>query len=170
MKFLAVFIAICIPIVTAAYSSNPPVAAAATTHFAVAPTPIPEANPGELVPPYSSYRGVTIRMPAAQVTEKLGTPAQKSKAGDYYAISPTESVQISYDTDQTVKAISINITGDLKTAPMPKDVVGTDVKKDAEGTISKMVNYPKSGFWVSYIRTGGKDSTIIITLQKSAIQ
>lgn len=109
-------------------------------------------------------------MPAAEVAEKLGAPTQKSKAGDYFLISPTESVQISYDSDQTVKAISVNFTGDLKAAPTPKDVVGMDVKKDEEGSISKMVSYPKEGFWVSYIRTPGKDATVIITLQKTAKQ
>jgi hypothetical protein len=134
------------------------------------PTPAPSPSSGELTPQYSSYRGVTIRMPAAQVADKLGTPTQRSKAGDYFLISADESVQISYDKDQTVKAISINYTGDLKAAPTPKDVVGTEVKKDAEGTITKMVSYPKSGFWISYIRTGGKDATIIITLQKTAIE
>lgn len=129
-------------------------------------TPTPDGGAA----PYSSYRGIAIRTPAAEVAEKLGTPTQKSKAGDYYLISPTESVQISYDSDQTVKAISVNFTGDLKTAPTPKDVVGTDVKKDDEGSINKMVSYPKEGFWISYIRTPGKDATIIITLQKTAKQ
>lgn len=105
-------------------------------------------------------------MPAAQVAEKLGVPTQKTKAGDYYAVSPTESVQISYDADQQVKSISINLTGDLRTAPTPKDVVGTDIKKEPDGTMSKMVSFTKDGYWASYTRTGGKDATIIITLQK----
>lgn len=172
MKFLVVFTVLSIPIVAAGVFRGPLTVNTTLSYSSATPvpTPTPDAGTDEQTPRYSSYRGVTIRMPAAQVTEKLGTPTHKSKAGDYYAISPTESVQISYDTEQAVKAISINITGDLKSAPTPKDVVGTDVKKDSEGTISKLVSYPKSGFWISYIRTGGMDATIIITLQKIAIQ
>ena len=133
--------------------------------FAGTPSPTPDAVGS---PSFRSYRGVSIRMPAAQVAEKLGVPTQRSKAGDYYAVSATESVQISYDSDQTVKSISINLTGDLKTAPAPKDVVGTDIKKDPDGMLSKMVSFPKEGFWASYTRTAGKDATVIITLQKLA--
>ena len=131
------------------------------------PTPTPgDAKEGL----YRTYRGVTVRMPAADVAAKLGVAAQHSKAGDYYAISSTESVQISYDTDQTVKAITINISGDLKSAPSAKDVLGEDVKKDADGTISKLVSFPKSGYWASYTRTAGKNATVIITLQKLAFE
>lgn len=141
--------------------------AANVTISSFEPIPIAQPTPSpEPVAIYSSYRGISIRMPAEKVAEKLGVPTQKSKAGDFYMISPTETVQISYDTDKTVKAISINFTGDLKTAPTPRDVLGEDVKKDAEGMISKMVSFPKDGFWISYIHTGGKDATIIITLQK----
>ncbi|MEP6944934.1 MAG: hypothetical protein ABJA02_03390 [Acidobacteriota bacterium] len=128
-------------------------------------TPTPDSA-GEA--PFKAYRGVALRMPVAQVTEKLGAPTQRSKAGDYYAISSTESVQITYDADQTVKSVSINFTGDLKTAPTPKEVVGTDIKKDADGIMNKMVSFPKDGFWVSYTRTAGKEATIIISLQKLA--
>ena len=165
MKYVGVFVCLCMLAVVSAYSLGKPLSEVTPVHSKEMPTPTPDGQS-----PYNSYRGIAIRTPAAEVAEKLGTPTQKSKAGDYYLISPAESVQISYDSDQTVKAISVNYTGDLKTAPTPKDVVGMDVKKDEEGSINKMVSYPKEGFWISYIRTPGKDATIIITLQKTAIQ
>ncbi len=117
---------------------------------------------------YNSYRGVTIGLTADQAREKLGAPKEKSNAGDYFVFSASESAQVLYDTDQTVKAISINFMGDLKAAPTPKDVVGMDVKKEADGSINKLVRFPKSGYWVSYIRTGGDDPMIVVTLQKMA--
>ena len=165
MRYVGVFTCLCILAVVSAYSfgKSP---AGSLMREAILPAPTPD----EQAAPYSSYRGIAIRTPAAEVAVKLGTPTQKSKAGDYYVISPTESVQISYDSDQTVKAISVNYTGELRSAPTPKDVVGMDVKRDEEGSINKMVSYPKEGFWISYIRTPGKDATIIITLQKTAKQ
>ena len=166
MRSIGVIACLCVLAAVSAYSfeASPSERTVTDSLVTVSPTPEPE------FPTYSSYRGISIRTPAAEVAEKFGTPTQKSKAGDYYVISPTESVQISYDLDQTVKSITVNYTGDLKSAPTPMDVVGTDVRKDEEGSISKMVSYPKEGFWISYIRTPGKDATIIITLRKTAKQ
>lgn len=146
---------------------NGPAASQILRAPSASPTPTP-AKPEETL--YRSYRGVSVGSSAADVAAKLGTPAQHSKAGDYYAISATETVQIAYSPDQTVKSVTINFTGDLKSAPTAKEVLGEEVKKDADGIISKMVSFPKDGYWASYTRTSGKDSTVIITLQKLASQ
>ncbi len=171
MKFFGALVCLCM-ISAAAYS----VRVAADDHSRLEPglqansTPTPSPTPSSPDPAalYSSYRGVLLRAPVAQVVEKLGAPTQKTKGGDFYLISPTESVQISYEYDETVKSMSINFTGDLKSVPNAKDVVGVDVKKDADGMISKMVSFPKDGYWASYTRTSGKDAAVIITLHKLA--
>jgi hypothetical protein len=130
-----------------------------------APTPTPQA-----APLFRTYREVAIGMTGDQAREKLGTPKEKSSAGDYFVFSTTESAQLLYDKDRKVKAITVNFSGDLKTAPTPREVVGGDVKKEPDGSISKMVSFPKDGYWVSYIRTAGKDAMIIITLQKLTVE
>ncbi|MBP6002908.1 MAG: hypothetical protein KA746_05690 [Pyrinomonadaceae bacterium] len=135
----------------------------------ITPGPTPETAAAK-TPPYSTYRGVTVGMAQAAAREKLGEASQRSNAGDYYAVSATESAQILWDKDQTVKSITVNYSGNLKMAPSTKDVVGEDIKKEADGSIYKLVRYPESGFWVSYNRTAGDDPTVVITLQKMAKQ
>jgi hypothetical protein len=118
--------------------------------------------------PYDSYKGITIGSTAADVRTKLGKPADESDAEDDFTFSETESARVFYDDKKTVRAISIMYTGDLKLAPAPKAVVGTDIPPKPDGGMQKTVQYPKAGFWVSYSRTGGDDSIVMITLQKMA--
>ena len=130
------------------------------------PTPTPEPTAVQ----FKSYRGVAIGMSAEQARQKLGTPKERSNSGDYYVISQGESVQLIFEKDLTIKSLTVNYTGDLKGAPSPKDVFGVDVKKEPDGSITKMVSFPKDGYWASFVRTGGKDAMIIVTLQKLAEQ
>lgn len=118
--------------------------------------------------PYDSYKGITIGMPTADVRTKLGKPTDESDAEDDFTFSETESARVFYDDKKTVRVISIMYTGDLKLAPTPKTVVGTDVPPKPDGGIQKTVQYPKAGFWISYSRTGGDDAIVMITLQKMA--
>jgi hypothetical protein len=131
-------------------------------NVAVSPTP----SPDQVKPSYESYRGVTIGMSAADSRAKLGEPSQRSNSGDYYVVSPTESVQVLYDKEQLVRSITINYSGSLKMAPSVKEVLGEDVKKEPDGSIYKLIRYPSVGFWVSYNRTAGSDAVVVITLQK----
>ena len=50
--------------------------------------------------------------------------------------------------------------------PSPKDVLGTDADKKPDGSLYKLVRYPKAGYWVSYSRTAGDSPTITVTMQK----
>lgn len=139
-----------------------------TTHGTTVPWATPTPVPAESQ--FKSYRGVSIGMTGEQARAKLGTPKERSNAGDYFVFSETESAQLIFEKDQTIKSITVNFTGDLKAAPSPKDVFGVDIKKEPDGSISKMVSFPKEGYWVSFVRTGGKDAIIIITLQKLETQ
>ena len=128
------------------------------------PSPTPAASPAR----FDSYRGISIGSPAALVAEKLGAPAQRSKGGDYYVLSNSESAQFGYEASGFVKSISVTYTGDLKAAPSPKDSLGMDVKKESDGSLNKMAQFPKDGYSVTYIRMGGSDALVIVTIQKMA--
>lgn len=117
-------------------------------------------------PVYEAYKGVAIGTTAADVRLKLGKPADQSDAEDDFTFSDSESARVFYDENKTVRAISIMYTGDLKLAPAPKAIVGTDIAAKPDGGMHKTVQYPKAGFWISYVRTGGDDAIVIVTLQK----
>ena len=105
-------------------------------------------------------------MTSADVRTKLGKPADQSDAEDDFTFSDTESARIFYDQNKAVRVISIMYTGDLKSAPGAKAIIGTDIEAKPDGGLHKTVQYPKAGFWISYVRTGGDDAIVIVTIQK----
>lgn len=112
------------------------------------------------------YKGIVIGATAEDVRKKLGEPKDKSDAQDLYVFSEEESAQFLYDAAKTVSAIMITFTGKLTGAPTAKDVFGEDVAARADGGISKMVRYPKAGYWISYNKIVGDESMISIAMQK----
>lgn len=132
---------------------------------AIKPAPTPTLGPSDSSA-FAVYRGVSIRMKTDDLRTKLGNPKDKGDAQDYYVFSDTESAQFYYDDQHTVTAIMITYTGDLKSAPTPKDVFGEDVPPKPEGSISKMVRYPKAGYWIAYNRGSGSDAMLSIAIQK----
>jgi len=112
------------------------------------------------------YKGIWIGMTADAVRAKLGNPKDKSDTQDLYVFSESEAVQFYYNADHQVNAMMITFSGDLKTAPSPKEVFGQDVAPKADGAIFKMERYPKEGYWMSYNRSGGTDAVISIAIQK----
>jgi len=123
-------------------------------------------KPGAETPQFSDFKGVRIGMPTEEVRKKLGSPRDKGDEQDFYVFNDTQAVQIFYDkASKTVTAISIDFMSGASQIPEAKNVVGElDVK--ADGSAYKLVRYPKAGYWVSYSKTAGKDSTITITMQK----
>lgn len=120
-------------------------------------------------PVYSGYKGVMIGMPMADARTKLGSARDKSDSEDYYVYSDNESCQVLYGPDKTVRVISVTYLG--KSAPTPKDILGVDAEPKPEGGINKRIEYPKSGFWISYLKTKGDDPMVVVTVQKmQAIQ
>ena len=116
-------------------------------------------------PTFAGYKGVNIGMSMSDARTKLGVPRDKSDAEDYYVYADSESVQVIYDTDKTVKVISINYLA-KSDAPKPIDIFGTAIEPKPDGSISKMVKYPKAGYWISYLKTGGDQPLVMITVQK----
>ena len=125
---------------------------------------VPAPTPEKVV--FSGYKGVSIGMETSAVRQKLGDPKDKSDTMDLYTFSDTESVQFFYDADKLVNAIMITFSGDLTKAPTAKDIFGEEVEARPDGGISKMVRYPKAGYWISYNRTVGDDAIVSIAMQK----
>ena len=111
------------------------------------------------------FRGLKIGMATEDARKKLGSPKEKSPEQDFYVFNDNEAVQILYDKG-TVSAISIDYMNGANSIPSPKDVLGADADAKADGSIHKVVRYPKAGYWVSYSRTAGAEPTITITMQK----
>lgn len=132
----------------------------------VQPTPVPGSPDG--LPSWNTYRGLKIGMTTSEARSKLGNPKEKSDDQDYFVFSDNETAQVVYESDHTVRLISINYLGKLQAAPPAKDVIGTDIEAKADGSLNKRVMFPKAGYWVSYLKTAGDDPMIVITMQKMA--
>ncbi len=114
---------------------------------------------------FTAYKGVSLGMKAADARKALGDPKDKSDAQDFYVLSENETVQVYYE-GSAVSAISIDFAGDIKKAPTCKDVLGEDVAPKPDGSIYKLLRFPKAGYWVSYNKTGGATPLVSITIQK----
>jgi len=117
-------------------------------------------------PSFNQFRGVKIGMAADEARKKLGNPREKSAEQDFYMVNDNEAVQVYYDKGGAVNAISIDFMSGASDIPTSKDLLGAEAEAKADGSIYKMVRYPKAGFWVSYSRTAGNDATVTITMQK----
>lgn len=135
-----------------------------TSHRGHPPLAHPAPTPDK--PPYSTYKGIAIGTKSDDVRTKLGTPKETSDAQDYFVFSDHEAAQIYYDTAKSVTAISVTYTGKLEGAPSAKAIFGEDVPAGADGGVTKMIRYPKAGYWISYIKTGGEDPLIMVAMQK----
>ena len=111
------------------------------------------------------FRGVKIGMATEEARKKLGSPKEKSAEQDFYLFNDNEAVQIYYEKG-TVSAIAIDYMTGANGIPTAKAVLGAEADTKADGSIHKVVRYPKAGYWVSYSRTAGAEPTITITMQK----
>ena len=131
----------------------------------IAPTQL-RAQRSEPEPAFSDFKGVRIGMTSDESRKKLGNPRDKADDQDFYVFNDTQAVQIFYDKTAKVSAISIDYMTGASGIPSPKDVLGTEADKKADGSLYKLVRYPKAGYWVSYSRTAGDSPTTTVTMQK----
>ena len=117
-------------------------------------------------PAFSDFKGVSIGMRADEARKKLGNPREKSAEQDFYMFGDNQAVQVYYDKAGTVSAISIDFMSGANAIPSCKNVLGTEAEKKPDGSVYKLIRYPKQGYWVSYSRTSGADATVTITMQK----
>ena len=116
-------------------------------------------------PPFSSYKGVRIGMTAAEARKLLGSPTDKDDRQEVFAVSDDESCQVYYDAARKVAAVSITYFS-AKAVPAAKAVLGEEPEAKQDGSFTKLVRFPKAGYWVSYTRTSGDAPMTIIAMQK----
>ena len=116
-------------------------------------------------PPFHQYKGVRIGMTADEARKILGNPTDKDDKQDFYSFNDKESCQVYYDETKKVFAVSVTYLG-AAAAPAPKTVLGADADARQDGSLYKMIRFPKVGYWVSYTRTSGEAPMTIIAIQK----
>jgi outer membrane protein assembly factor BamE (lipoprotein component of BamABCDE complex) len=125
-----------------------------------------KAQPADEQPPFQEYKGVRIGMTADEARKKLGSPTDKGDTQDFYLVSDNETVQVMYDGAKKVSAIALIYMNAGDKAPTPKAVTGEEIEARPDGSLYKVVRYPKAGYWVSYSRTAGASPIVSVTMQK----
>jgi hypothetical protein len=115
---------------------------------------------------YAGYKGVMVGLSVDEARKKLGNPKDKSDTQDFFVFSDNESAQVYYDATKNVSLVSVSFVGKVDGIPSPKEVFGEDVVPKGDGSVFKMVRYPKAGYSISYNRTAGDDPIVTITIQK----
>jgi hypothetical protein len=118
-------------------------------------------------PVFSDYRGVAIGMTADEARSKLGRPKEKGDTADFFVFGDNETAQVVYDSaTHKVVAVSVDFLSGATGVPAAKAVVGADLQAKPDGSMYKMVRYPKAGYWVCYSRTAGDSPLTSVTIQK----
>src|ERR1051325_3102824 len=118
-------------------------------------------------PIFHDYRGIKLGSLADEVRKKLGSPANKSDEQDYFIFNDNERAQVYYDKDShQVTAISVDFMTGATQVITPQQVFGADIETKSDGSMARLVRYPKAGCWVSYSRTAGDKPIITVTIQK----
>jgi len=112
------------------------------------------------------YRGIQLGMLADEVRKKLGDPKDKSDEQDFYLFGENETAQIVYDKTRKVVTISADFLTAASSVPTAKQILGAEVEAKADGSVYKMVRFPRAGYWLSYNRTAGNSPLTTVTLQK----
>jgi hypothetical protein len=139
--------------------------AAAPAPSARAQGPAAAADKAKEEPPFHEYKGVRIGMTIAEARKLLGTPTDKDDKQDVYSFNDNEQCQVYYDDAKKVFAVSVTFLGG-KSAPAAKSVLGDEPEARQDGSVYKLIRFPKAGYWVSYTRTTGESPMTIIAMQK----
>ena len=137
-----------------------------TTTAQTAPTQ-PAAAPAD-EPLYREFKGVRIGTGQDEARKKLGGPEDKGKEMDFFVFSERERARVYYDAGGKASAVIVTYIGKSGDVPTPKAVLGSDIEARPDGSMYKIVYYPKAGYWVAYSRTAGDEPLTIVTMQKIA--
>jgi hypothetical protein len=125
----------------------------------------PAADKTQNEPPFHDYKGVRIGMAAEEARKLLGNPTDKDDKQEVFSVSDEESCQVYYDAAKKVSAVSITYFSN-KAVPNVKSVLGEEPEAKQDGSFTKLIRFPKAGYWVSYTRTSGAAPMTIIAMQK----
>lgn len=128
--------------------------------------PQPEAPTPADEPLYSEFKGLKLGASQGEARKLLGNPQEKDKVQDFFVFSERERARVYYDDKGAVSAIIVTYIGKSSNAPTPQAVLGSEVEAQKDGSMYKMVNYSKAGYWVAYSRTAGDEPLTIITMQR----
>lgn len=117
-------------------------------------------------PLYREYKGVALGMSADEVRKKLGKPKDAGKVQDFFVFSDRERTRVYYDDKGNASAVIVTYIGKSSNAPTPQAILGAELESNADGSMYKLVQYPKAGYWIAYSRTAGSEPLTIITMQK----
>ncbi len=115
---------------------------------------------------FNAYRGIQLGMTADEVRQKLGEPKDKGTEQDFYLFNESEMAQFVYDKSQKVVTISADFLAAGPDVLTAKQVLGAEIEAKPDGSVYKMVRFPKAGYWLSYNRTSGTAPMTTVTLQK----
>ena len=115
---------------------------------------------------FNAYRGVQLGMTAEEVRKKLGEPKDKGTEQDFFIFNETETAQIVYDKSQKVVTISADFLTQGPDVLTAKQVFGVEIDPKPDGSVYKLVRFPKAGYWLSFNRTSGATPMTTVTLQK----
>ncbi|HEV2801850.1 MAG TPA: hypothetical protein VGW12_15345 [Pyrinomonadaceae bacterium] len=162
------FLALCLLCLNAyaAPAQTPRGNTAHSSNNSSAPAATKPAAGDEQLPAFQDYKGVRIGMTAEEARKKLGSPTDKGDTQDFYVVSEKESAQVIYDGEKKVSAIALIYMNAGDKAPTAKSVMGDEVEARPDGSLYKLVRYPKAGYWVSYSRTAGDAPVVSVTMQK----
>lgn len=135
-----------------------------STETASTQTPAPTAPSDQ--PLYRDYKGIAIGASADETRQKFGNPQDKGDVQDFFVFSDAERARVYYDDKGKVSAVIVTYIGKNANAPMPVAIIGADIEPKEDGSLYKMVMYPKAGYWVAYSRTSGDEPLTMITMQK----
>jgi hypothetical protein len=153
-------------VVAAALAWGAPRAFAQEAPQQAAQQPSEPAAPAD-EPLYAEFKGLKLGASQNEARKLLGNPQEKDKTQDFFVFSDRERARVYYDDKGSVSAIIVTYIGKSANAPTPKAVLGSDVEAKQDGSMYKMVNYPKAGYWVAYSRTAGDEPLTIITMQRT---
>lgn len=129
------------------------------------PEPDAAAPPDE--PLYGEFKGLKLGASRDEARKLLGNAQEKEKTQDFFVLSDRERARVYYDDKGAVSAIIVTYVGKSAGAPTPQTTLGSDIEPKPDGSMYKMVSYPKAGYWVAYSRTAGNDPLTIITMQRT---
>jgi hypothetical protein len=127
----------------------------------------PEAATPSDEPLYGEFKGLKLGATQDEARKRLGNPQEKDKTQDFFVFSDAQRARVYYDDKGAVSAIIVTYIGKSAKAPDAKAVLGSDIEAKPDGSMYKMVSYPKAGYWVAYSRTAGDEPLTIITMQRS---
>lgn len=132
------------------------------------PAPTQQPAPAAAEPLYTEFKGVRVGTSRDEARKKLGSPQEKDKDQDFFALSDRQRARLYYDGKGAVSAIIVTHVGKSADIPTPKAILGADIEPKQDGSMYQIVYYPKAGYWVAYSRTAGDEPLTMITMQKMA--